>query len=92
MAMAGNSRHISGRDKMAAFVYRHFRFGLGRTANWHEMRADWVFRAPGSGPGETATVALWLQYMYRANGARRTVGPRPETRAAHDNAETGRTD
>ena len=91
---------IPGRGKMAAFVCRHFRFGLGRCA-WRELaRNEGGLGFPGSGfgsgldgdGGPVGTVPV------QVNGVSHTdVGqygeyqnsthwwPRPETRAAYIN-------
>ena len=97
--MAGSSRHIYGawQDGGAGFIYTSGLAGGGCLgAEWRETRADWVFRAPGS--GKAATVALWVRYLYRSTGSviqmwvntgstglQRTGWPRPETRAAYIN-------
>ena len=80
MATAGNSRHISGRDKMAAFVYRHFRFGLGRCARREMARNEGGPGFPGTGfrsgldsnGGPTVTVSV------QGSVVSHTIGPRPE--------------
>ena len=54
MAMAGSSRHIYGAWQNGGVLFigtSGLAEGGYLGAEWRETRADWVFRAPGSGSG-----------------------------------------
>ena len=66
---------------MAAFVYRHFRFGLGRCARRELARNEGGlgFSGTGFGSGLDSNGGPMVTVSVQGNGVSHTVGPRPET-------------